>query len=334
MSSKKAIILINVGTPDAPKVSAVRKYLTQFLNDKRVIDLPWLGRKLLVNAIIVPFRSPKSTKLYEQLWTENGSPLLYYGNSLRDKLQQKVDENTEVFLAMRYGNPSIKSVLQKVKDGGFNKVVVVPLFPQYASSSTQTAIEEVERQAKKIALQVEVEFVQQFYNNEKFIAAFADNIKQAEFEKYDHIIFSYHGLPYSHINKIHPETSCENCLCEKKMTDFGTHCYKATCYETTRLLVNSLHIAPDKYSVGFQSRLSKNWLHPFTDELIQEKAKLGVKKILVVAPAFVADCLETTIEIGVEYKELFIESGGEKLKLVESLNDKDAWVNTLRELTC
>lgn len=330
--SKKAILLLNVGTPDAPEVSKVRKYLSQFLNDKRVIDLPWLARKILVNLIIVPFRAPRSTKLYKQLWTENGSPLLYYGENLRKKVQKKLPEGEKVFLAMRYGNPGLQPVLRQIYSEGFETLVVMPLFPQYASSTTQTAIDEVHKQAKKTDLTIPIEFVQQFYNKKVFIEAFAEKVNRFDVSWFDHIVFTYHGLPHSHITKIHPHQPCETCVCNKQMPDFGRSCYKATCYETTRMLAHKLQLKEKDYSVSFQSRLSKNWLGPFTDETLISLAKQGKKNVLIVAPSFVADCLETTIELGVEYKELFAEHGG-SLTLVESLNDSDIWVDGVIALT-
>ncbi len=332
MTTETAIILINIGTPDAPNISSVRKYLTAFLNDKQVIDLPWLARKILVNCIIVPFRTPKSTKLYQKLWTKNGSPLLLYGNSLQEKLQQKVKENADVFFAMRYGNPSIKSALQNIKQAGYKKVIIVPLFPQYATSTTQTIIDEVQKQAKKIGVNSAIKFIPQFYNNEGFLNAFVKRIQDADYKNFEHIIFSFHGLPERHIQKIHAEKYRNGCSCENENAEFGEFCYKATCYETARLLAQKLDLQKQDFSVSFQSRLTKKWLNPFTDELILQKAKSGTKKILIVAPSFVADCLETTIEIGIEYKELFLENCGEELKLTESLNSSNSWVNALYKI--
>lgn len=332
MKATTAILLINVGTPDAPDVNHVRKYLFQFLNDRKVIDLPWLFQKLLVNLVIVPFRAPKSTKLYKKLWTNSGSPLLYYGEAVKKKLQEKFDDNTTVYLAMRYGNPDLLQVLKKIQDKKYDKLVVLPLFPQYATSTTGTAVARVLGELKKWDVVPELKIINQFYKNEAFLSAFVANISRYNIDEYDHVLFTYHGLPYSHIHKIHPEKECENCGCEKEMTQYGTFCYKAACYETTRLLAQKLQLSHDKYTVGFQSRLSKNWLHPFTDELILRKTKEGVKKILVVAPSFVADCLETTIELAVEYKELFLEYGGEDFQLVESLNDSDEWITALTKI--
>ena len=331
-NNKTAVALINVGTPDSPGVNAVRRYLSQFLNDKYVIDIPWLWRKLLVNLIIVPFRAPKSAKLYQQLWTEKGSPLIFHGNELVEKLQEKLGEEYGVFLSMRYGNPSIKRVISAIKKEGYEKLVVLPLYPQYALSTTKTSIEYVHKQLKKIGYHPEINTITSFYNHPKFIKAFVSQIKKYKPEGYDHIIFSYHGLPNRQVEKLHPSIKSENCSCNIEFPVHGKNCYKAQCYETTRLLVSKMGLKKDSYSVSFQSRLSKNWLTPFTDELIQKLLGQGKKKILVAAPAFVADCLETIIEIGFEYKEVFLEKGGEKLDLVASLNSGEKWVETLENL--
>ena len=285
MSDKKAIILANVGTPDSPEVGDVRRYLTQFLNDGRVIDLPWIARKLLVNLIIVPFRAPKSAKLYQQLWSDKGSPLVYYGESLVNKVQNKIGDKADVFLAMRYGNPSLKNVLTLLRQEQYNEIVVVPMFPQYASSSTGTLNQLVMNEVSRWDVMPEVHFVGQFYHHPEFISAFVEQVNAFDLNHYDHIIFSYHGLPNRHVESTHPNIKVAQCNCELKMPEHGKFCYKATCYETTRLLTRQLNLKSDKYSVGFQSRLTNKWLTPFTDELIIKLANEGKKKVLVVAPA-------------------------------------------------
>jgi len=328
-NNKTAVLLINVGTPDKPTVKYVRKYLFQFLNDRRVIDLPWLLQKILVNLIIVPFRAPKSTLLYKQLWTENGSPLLHYSHALRDKLQQQLSDTHSIYIAMRYQNPSIKSTLDKIKKRGHQKIVVLPMFPQYASSTTGTAVQEVYKWAGKMNVVPEIRTINQFYQHHSFIDAFAQRIQNHHPDEYDHVVFSYHGLPLRHLDKSHPEVSNVDCSCHIAMTAHGHKCYRATCYETTRLLAEKLQMPKDKYSVAFQSRLSENWMKPFADKKVVELAQKGFKKVLFVAPSFVADCLETTVEIGYEYHELFKENGGQQLTLVESLNDFGPWVEGL-----
>ncbi len=332
MTKKTAIILANVGTPDAPTVPAVRKYLFEFLNDRRVIDLPWLLQKILVNLIIVPFRAPKSTKLYKKLWTEKGSPLLVISNETRDKLQEKLGENYAVFVGMRYRNPSLKTALLTIQEKRFDKVVVLPMFPQYASSTTGTIVQLVNSETAKWNVTPEIVTVSQFYNNPGFIKAFAAQISKYNPVEYDHIIFSYHGLPFSQTDRVHPEIKTATCYCETEMPAHGKFCYKATCYETTRLLARELGFPKSAYSVAFQSRLTKNWLNPFSDEEIIRLAKEGKKRILVAAPAFIADCLETIVEIGIEYQNLFEKNGGEKVQLVKSLNSNNDWVDVLAEI--
>lgn len=326
---KTAILLMNVGSPDAPTVPAVRRYLTQFLNDKRVIDLPWLLRKFLVNAIIIPFRVKNSTKLYLRLWTKKGSPLIYLTEELREKLQEKQKAGDKVFVAMRYGNPSIKKALKEIKQTGFEKLVLVPLYPQHAMSTTETSFVAAQKRIRKMKLKADVQEVGQFYDHPKFIDAFVSQAKKYDFTKYDHIIFSYHGLPNRHLEKCHPGITVDKCNCQSAFPEHGKMCYKATSYQTSRFIAEKLSLKPEDYTVGFQSRLSKNWLTPFTDHVLQEKLKEGKKKILVFTPSFVTDCLETILEIGVEYGEEFLENGGEKLQLVDSLNAEDQWVEAL-----
>jgi len=331
-SSKTAVLLINVGTPDRPTVNAVRRYLFEFLNDRRVIDLPLVFQKILVNLIIVPFRAPKSTKLYKRLWTDLGSPLLYISEQVQEKLQEKLGLKANVLMAMRYGNPSIKLALESIQKANYDRVVVLPMFPQYASSTNGTAIQAVFDGMRKWNTIPEIHAVNQFYDHPAFLDAFTARIKSYNPDRYDHIVFTYHGLPNRHLEKNHPEKSIETCNCESSLPEFGKFCYKATCYQTTRELVKRLGLQKDHYSVSFQSRLSKNWMTPFTDENLIKLAKQGNKKVLVVAPAFVADCLETTVEIGWEYKELFLENGGEELQMVDSLNDSPVWIDALEEL--
>ncbi|MDA3929590.1 MAG: ferrochelatase [Prolixibacteraceae bacterium] len=331
-TNKTAILLINVGTPDEPTVKAVRRYLFQFLNDRRVIDLPLLAQKLLVNLIIVPFRAPKSTKLYQRLWTKDGSPLVYHTLKLQEKLQAKVEDHADVFVAMRYQNPSLKKALAAIKTAGYGKVVVLPLFPQYASSTNGTATQAVWKELSKWNTLPDVHVINQFYNHPAFLDAFAQKIASYKPAEYDHLIFTYHGLPNRQLDKTHPGISNATCTCEKALPDHGKFCYKATCYETTRQLVKRLGLKEGSYSVSFQSRLSNNWMTPFTDKNLMNRAETGATNILVAAPSFVADCLETVVEIGLDYKALFIEKGGKKLTLVESLNANDNWVDAVESI--
>ena len=331
--NKTAVLLVNLGTPDSPKVSDVRKYLFEFLNDERVIDIPAFLRFILVNLIIVPFRAFKSAKLYENLWTDKGSPLLNYSISLSNKLQNSFGEDYKVYLAMRYQNPSLKNVLEEIRKDACTKIIVFPLFPQYASATTGSVYQKVMEIIKDWWVIPELVFANEFYDDVNFIEAISEIAKKYPISNYDHIIFSYHGLPNRQVDKSHSDLhSCLNCECEKIFRDEFRYCYKATCYQTTRLIAKALDIPEKKYTVSFQSRLDKNWLEPFSDEVLISLAKNGAKKVLVFSPAFVADCLETIVEIGYEYQNIFTEHGGEKVQLVESLNDHPLWVETLKKI--
>lgn len=329
---KTGVLLINLGTPDSPQVKDVRSYLSQFLNDPRVIDIPWLWRKILVNLIIVPFRAPKSAGIYRKLWTANGSPLLYYGVRVRDLLQASLGEEYDVHLAMRYKNPSIPHVLEEMRKKNFGKIIVLPMFPQYASSSTGSALEEVMRVVRTWWVLPEIRLVSQYYNHPGFIDAVVARGRQYEIGSYDHVLFSYHGLPVRQVDKVHPDGSCEDFGCEHEISEVNKFCYRATCYATTRLIAERLHIPQDQYTVCFQSRLNEKWLKPFSDKVVEECARNGMKKLLVFSPAFTADCLETIVEIGDEYQHLFEQQGGEKVQLVESLNEHPLWIGCLKQL--
>jgi ferrochelatase len=333
MKSKTGVLLVNLGTPDSPSVSDVRKYFFEFLNDPRVIDLPWLLRKILVNIIIVPFRSPKSANIYKQLWTENGSPLLIYGKKVKEMLQNELGSEYDVELAMRYRNPSMDAVLEKMRKKQYEKLIIIPMFPQYASASAGSVIEKAMKIISKWWVIPEIKFTGQFYDNEDFINSFVEIAKKYNIDEFDHILFSYHGLPVRQVDKVYIDgKKCSVHNCENEITEDNKFCYKAACYATSRLLAEKLNISKDKYTVCFQSRLDKNWLEPFTDKIIIQKAKENAKKLLVFSPAFVSDCLETIVEIGIEYQKLFNEHGGEKIQLVESLNEHPMWIKTLKNL--
>ncbi|RAW02820.1 ferrochelatase [Pseudochryseolinea flava] len=330
--TKTGVLLINLGTPDSPSVGHVRSYLSQFLNDPRVIDIPWLSRKMLVNLIIVPFRAPKSAKVYKELWTDKGSPLLYYSEQAKELLQQSLGEGYDVHLAMRYKNPSIPDVLETMRKKQYKKIVVLPMFPQYASASTGSAIEEVMRVMKSWWVIPELKIISQYYDHPLYIDAFVERGKKYNHHEYDHVIFSYHGLPERQVDKVYNEGLCSDHDCEHEITAENEYCYKATCYATTRLLAAKLNIPQEKYTVSFQSRLDQKWLKPFSDEVVRECGRKGMKKLLIFSPAFTADCLETIIEIGDEYQEIFHEHGGEKVQLVESLNEHPTWIACLKDL--
>lgn len=330
--AKTTVLLVNLGTPDSPSVSDVRSYLSQFLNDPRVIDIPWLARKMLVNLIIVPFRAPKSAKVYKELWTDQGSPIIMHGKNVQRLLQEKLGSEYTVELAMRYKNPSVPDVLKRIQKSNPGKIITIPLFPHYASASTGSALQEVMDVIRKWWVIPELSFVSQYWNHPGYINAFIERGKAYDWKEYDHVLFSYHGLPERQVDKVYNDGLCTDRDCEHEVNDENQFCYKAVCFGTTQLIAAGLGIPEEKYTVCFQSRLDKNWLEPFSDKVVIEKAKAGAKKLLVFSPAFVADCLETTIEIGEEYKELFEEHGGEKVQLVESLNDHPLWIETLEDL--
>ncbi|MCI5056500.1 MAG: ferrochelatase [Flavobacteriales bacterium] len=330
---KTGVLLVNLGTPDSTKVSDVRKYLFQFLNDPRVIDLPWLTRKLLVNLIIVPFRAPKSAEAYRELWTEKGSPLLYHSVSLTKKLNNELGENFHIELAMRYQNPSIEKGLEQLRKFRPDQIIVLPLFPQYASASTGSVMEKVFSIIKDWWAIPEINIISQFYDHPGYIDAFVEKGNMHNHSAYDHVLFSFHGLPERHVDKVYDDTLCKDHNCENGLDEENHFCYKATCYETARKIAGKMSIPTEKYSVSFQSRLGKDpWIEPYTEETLINFAKSGKKKILVFSPAFVADCLETSVEISIEYDEIFKAHGGEKIQLVESLNDSDLWVQTLKNM--
>ena len=332
MKRKTAVLLINLGTPDSPSVSDVRSYLSQFLNDPRVIDIPWLLRKILVNLVIVPFRAPKSAKVYRQLWTENGSPLLYYGKKVVALLQKELPPEFTAYLAMRYKNPSIPDVLETIRRENYDRIIVLTLFPQYASASTGSALEEVMHVLRKWWVIPEVDFVSQYYDHPRYIGAFVDRARKYRIEDYDHVLFSYHGLPERQVDKVHLTGSCVDHKCTTEINEENRYCYRASCYATTRLIASALGIPEDRYTVCFQSRLDEKWLTPFSDKVVIQCAQRGMKNILVFSPAFTADCLETVVEIGIEYQHLFEAHGGEKVQLVESLNDHPLWIECLKDL--
>lgn len=332
---KKAVLLINLGTPDSPLVSDVRKYLTQFLNDARVIDISATGRFFLVNGVIVPFRSSKSAKLYEKIWTKEGSPLLINTKLLAEKLQKELGNEYIVEFAMRYQNPSIKSVLEKLRAQSPSEITIIPLYPQYASSSTGSTMELVLKELSGWEVIPTLKIINKFYDNPHFINALVDAAKGYELNAYDHIIFSYHGLPERQIKKAsehYGHNTCHFGNCCDTIHQNNQYCYRANCFETTRQLVKHLNVAEGKYTTTFQSRLDDKWLKPYSDKVIEDLAKQGKKKLLVFSPAFVADCLETLYEIGTEYNDIFKAHGGESVTLVKSLNDNDSWVKALKEI--
>jgi len=326
---KRALLIVNLGTPNKPSYFSVFKYLRQFLMDRRVININPILRFFLVNLIICPTRSFSSTKIYKKVWNkETGSPLLHNTKKLTQKIQSKLPEYT-VEYAMRYQNPSIENVLNKLLIQNPDEIIILPLFPHYAAATTGSVYEEVSRILSKKWVVPKIKFINQFYDNDKFIDAWVEKARKFNINSYDKIIFSYHGIPNSHVDNVYENSVCNDHDCESKITEDNKFCYKATTYETTKLIASRLNINPENYIVTYQSRLTNKWLSPFTDEVLQSMAKEGKKNVLVFSPSFTADCLETIIEIGDEYNELFISSGGQKLDYVESLNYSDLWSDAI-----
>tara|TARA_B000000437_G_C11669351_1_gene314928 strand:+ start:78 stop:1076 length:999 start_codon:yes stop_codon:yes gene_type:complete len=326
---KRALLIVNLGTPNKPTYFSVFKYLRQFLMDGRVININPIFRFFLVNLFICPIRSFSSTKIYKKVWNdETGSPLLHNTKKLAEKIQSKLPEYI-VEYAMRYQSPSIEKVLNKLLIQNPDEIIILPLFPHYAAATTGSVYEEVSRILSKKWVVPKIKFINQFYDNDKFIDAWVEKAKKFDFNSYDKIIFSYHGIPNSHVDNVYENSVCNDHDCEIKITEINKFCYKATTYETTKLIASRLNISPENYVVTYQSRLTNKWLSPFTDEVLQAIANEGTKNVLVFSPSFTADCLETIIEIGDEYNELFINSGGQKLDYVESLNYSDLWSDAI-----
>lgn len=334
--SKKGILLVNLGTPDSPSRPDVRKYLNEFLMDKRVIDLHPVWRTILVKCFIVPFRSGRSAKLYQLIWREkDASPLLYYSNLQRQALQDRLGEKYQVELGMRYQNPSIENALKRLRTANVDSIRVIPLFPQYASASSGSVVNKVMDILKEWPSIPDISFVNSFYDDNAMIECFAENGRKYQPDDYDHVLFSFHGLPQRQLIKSdHGQGHClkvANC-CET-LTETNKSCYAAQAYYTGQQIAKQLNIPLEKYTVCFQSRLGTTpWMQPYTSEVISKLARDGKKRVLIFCPAFVADCLETIYEIQVEYKEQFIKEGGEKIQLVESLNNSAKWIESLAVL--
>lgn len=327
------LLLLNLGTPDAPTSAAVRRYLREFLGDPRVLDMNAVGRALLLHLIILPTRPAKSAHAYQSIWdAERGSPLLYHSRALAHAVTDKLGDGWQVELAMRYGSPSIAGALDALVAANVDRIVVLPLFPQYATSSTGTAIARVMELARDRWNVPAFDFVPAFFDDPGFLAAFhavASPIVQAE--RPDHVLFSFHGLPVRQILK--SDLTRSHCLAAPTCCDStagNPHCYRAQSYATAHALAARLGLGAGDYSVCFQSRLGRTpWIEPYTDLLIDELAKQGKKRVVVLCPAFVADCLETLEEIGIRARQQFQAAGGEELVLVPSLNATPAWVDAV-----
>jgi len=332
MNPNKAVILINTGSPDSPDVNDVRTYLREFLGDPYVINMPWLLRKLLVNGIIAPIRGPRSAKLYRKIWTNQGSPLIVNSFKFADKLASRLEHDYHVYVAMRYGNPSLENCISDISKKDYRQVIAIPLYPQYADSTTGTILAETNRLIKKYRISADIINLDPFFSTSAFINAFGEKIIRSKPSAFDHMIFSFHGLPVKQTERMHPGKTCLEANCRNEYNDLNRNCYYASCYATARLLAGATGLNNNDYTVSFQSRLGMNWLKPYTDTILQQKASEGAKKVLICSPSFVADCLETIHELGIEYKELFMQYGGEELTLIESLNDDPLWVEGMERL--
>ncbi len=331
---KRGVILMNLGSPDSTEVPDVRKYLDEFLTDRRVID-SWLVRNLLVRTVIVPKRAPESAKAYRTIWSKNGSPLVHTTMELAKKLQEQLPEPVSV--AMRYGNPDMESafeaLLKKIPE--IQEVIAVPLYPHYAMSSYETAVEHAKEIHSKKKYRFRLEFVPPFYQNPAYIHAMAENMRPYIQKEYDHLLFSFHGIPERHL-KISDPTH-KHCLhtsdcCSVASVAHAT-CYRHQCLQTMKLIAEELGLEQKKFSFSFQSRLLKDpWLKPYTDFRLQEMPCEGIKKLLVVCPAFVSDCLETLEEIEIRGRESFLASGGTEYEMIPCLNTHPLWVKTLVDL--
>ncbi len=321
----KGVLLVNLGSPDSTDPKDVKKYLDEFLMDERVIDVPYWARTLLVRGIILNTRPKKSAEAYEKIWWEEGSPLIV----LSERLQEKVDSLTSVpiALAMRYGKPSIKSGLEELQEKGVDEVLIFPLYPQFAMATTETILVLAEELRKKHFPQMTFTSVPAFYNHADYIRVLGTSISEGlKGVDFDHLLFSYHGVPKRHIRK--SDITKSHCTIDGSccQTPSAAHqfCYRHQCYETTKLVAEYLGLEKGKFSVSFQSRLGFDpWLQPYTDRTIERKGLEGVKNLAIVTPAFVSDCLETLEEIAMEGKEIFEEVGGEKFTVVPCLNDRE-----------
>ena len=333
---KTGVLLMNVGTPDNTSTGAVRRYLREFLSDPRVIDINAVGRFLLLEGIILPFRPAKSAEAYRKVWTTEGAPLLVHGRALEKAVGEALGDDFAVKLGMRYGNPSLKSVLATFRKEGIDRIVLFPLYPQYAASSTGTSLERVYELVAGEWNVPTLSSVPPFYDHPGLIEAFAVQGRPVlDRVRPDHVIFSFHGLPERQIRK--SDETGSHCLtkpdCCAAMCPENRWCYRAQCFETARLLAKSLGLADGTHDVTFQSRLGRTpWIRPYTDVVIEELAAKGSKRIVVFCPAFVADCLETLEEVGMRLQEDYGAGGGEVLELVPSLNATPAWVSTAAEL--
>jgi len=327
------VLLINLGTPDSTSTKDVRKYLGQLLSSKRVVDINPLARWILLNFFILPFRPKKSARAYKEIWMEKGSPLLVHSQNLKKDLAEKLsEENIFIELGMQCGNPSIKNALDSLQNKGCDRIIVLPLYPQYASSSYGSAIEDVYKENLQKWNMPYLHIIPPIFSNSQFIDTWFNIGLPYIKKKPDHVLFSFHGLPIRHLKKSDPSRKwCKNNLtCCESLVKENRYCYSAQCYHTAKLIAERLEIKKENWSVSFQSRLGRDqWIKPYTEQILKDLAKKGSKSVTVFCPSFVSDCLETIEEIGITAAKNFRKSGGKDLKLVPSLNNHPEWVETL-----
>lgn len=334
MSARWGLLLVNLGTPDSPSTPDVRRYLREFLSDPRVIDLPAIERALFLNLVILPFRPAKSAEAYRKIWMEAGSPLLVYGRALAARVRAALGGEVPVELAMRYQSPSIAAGLTRLRAEGIDRVVVFPLFPQYSSAAWGSAVEKVYDDAGRLWNVPALHVVPPFYDHPAFIEAFAAVARPViEEMRPESVLMSFHGLPERHVIRS-DETGGGHCLrstdCCDRIVSANRNCYRAHCFATARAIAERLGLGPRAWEVAFQSRLGRDrWIAPYTDVRIRELSKSGVRRVAVLSPSFVADCLETLEEIGLRGRDDFVAHGGTELRLVPSLNDRDDWVSAV-----
>lgn len=331
MQPQTGVLLVNLGTPLSFQEKDVFRYLIEFLTDPRVIDFNWMKRQFLVRGFIVPKRYRQTAQAYRHIWTEEGSPLIMYGKQCAAALAHQLGPDVCIELAMRYQQPSIKNGIDRLIKKGIKHLIVLPLFPQYASATTGSVFQSVMAHLSHYTWMPHLTFINEYATDPLMIQAFCALAKQFDFSSYDHFLFSFHGLPERQIQSSHPDCLKKRDCCDEAPTN--RFCYKAQCHATAQAIAQELFIPPEKFSICFQSRLGKEpWLQPYTNEVIHALAKKKQKKILVFCPSFVCDCLETIYEIGIEYKKEFLQFGGEKLDLVPGLNNHPAWIHALSAL--
>jgi ferrochelatase len=329
-------LLLNLGTPDSPAVSDVRRYLREFLSDPRVIDIPSALRWLLVHGVIVPFRAPKSARAYAKIWTQQGSPLLVHSRALSEAVAKELGSGWVVELAMRYREPSIRAALGRLAEAKVDRLVALPLFPQYAEASSGSMLAKLHDEMVRSGMSLEPATIPAFYDEPGFTDAVAAVAREPlrDFDP-DFVLFSYHGLPERQVRA--SDRSGEHCLqrddCCASIVGANRDCYRAQCFATTRSAAGTLGLAPERYATSFQSRLGRTpWIQPFTDQLLPRLAAQNVRRLAVICPSFTADCLETLEEIGIRAAEQWRGLGGDALTLIPAVNAQPVWVRAVADL--